>query len=148
MNRMRSVYIIDTLTSVDIHEIVKIRGKVIRVYEGVIYKESFKISPSRIVIGKLFALRQKYDGEGNGVMQLLVKLIRNSLYREQVRKDTEESFACKSEAWMMTEYDEKVKEYLKISHAIFIFKMIDDKELEDDVKKLKILPFHLGVFVL
>ena len=30
-------------------------------------------------------------------MQLLVKLLLNSLYGEQIRKDTEEKNACKSE---------------------------------------------------
>ena len=59
VNRMRNGYIIDTLTSVDICEIVKIGGKVIQIYEGVIYRENFKISPFRKVIEKLFDLRQK-----------------------------------------------------------------------------------------
>ena len=36
VNRMRNGYIIDTLTSVDICEFVKIGGKVIQIYEGVI----------------------------------------------------------------------------------------------------------------
>ena len=79
INRMRIGYIIDYLTSVDIQEIVKIGGKVIEIYEGVIYKENFKVSPFRKVIDKLFALRQKYKEEGNDVMQLLVKLLMNSL---------------------------------------------------------------------
>ena len=37
INRMRNGYIIDYLTSVDLQEIVKIGGKVIEVYEGVLY---------------------------------------------------------------------------------------------------------------
>ena len=49
-------------------------------------------------------------------MQLLVKLIMNSLCGERIRKDIEESFACKSEASMMSEYDERVEDYWKISH--------------------------------
>ena len=69
INRMRNGYIIDTLTSVDIQEIVKIGGIVIQIYEGVIYRENFKVSPFRKVIDKLFALRQKYKDEGNDVMQ-------------------------------------------------------------------------------
>ena len=55
----RNGYIIDTLTSVDIQEIVKIGGKVIEIYEGVIYRENSKISPFRKVIEQLFSLRQK-----------------------------------------------------------------------------------------
>ena len=63
VNRMRNGYIIDTLTSIDIQEIVKIGGRVIEIYEGVIYWENFKISPFRKVIEKLFALGQKYKEE-------------------------------------------------------------------------------------
>ena len=58
-NCMRNGYIIDTLTSVDIQEIIKIGGKVIEIYESVIYRETFTVSPFRKVIDKLFALRQK-----------------------------------------------------------------------------------------
>ena len=60
VNRMRNGYIIHTLTSLDIQEIVKIGGKVIEIYEGVIYRGNFKISPFRRVLEKLFPLRQKY----------------------------------------------------------------------------------------
>ena len=58
VNRMKNGHIIDTLTIVDICEIVKINGRVVEVYEGVIYRENFKISPFREVIEKLFALRK------------------------------------------------------------------------------------------
>ena len=68
----RTGIIIDTLTSVYIQEIVKIEGKVIENYEGVIYRKNFKISPFRKVIEKLFALRQKYKDEHNDLMQGLV----------------------------------------------------------------------------
>ena len=43
--------------SIDICEIVKIGGKVIEIYEGVIYRDNLKISPFRKIIDKLFALR-------------------------------------------------------------------------------------------
>ena len=67
LNHVRNEYIIDHLTSVDIHEIVKIGGKVIEIYECVIYREIFKVSPFRKVIDKLFALRQKYKDDGNDI---------------------------------------------------------------------------------
>ena len=75
---MRNGYITLVLTSVDIQEIVKIGGRVIEIYEGVIYKENFEINPFEKVITKLFVLRQKYKEENNDVMQLLVKLIMNA----------------------------------------------------------------------
>ena len=148
MNRMRNGYIIDTLTSVDIQEIVKIGGKVLEIYEDVIYRENFKVGPFRRVIDILFKLRKKYKDENNDVMQLLVKLLMNSLYGENIRKDIEEKFVCKSEMWMTTEYDEKIKEYGKISNFNYIVKMIDDKGLEDEITKNNTMPLHLGAFVL
>ena len=148
INRMRNGYIIDHLTSVDIEENVKIGSKVIEIYEGVIYEENFKVSLFRKVIVKLFALRQKYKDEINDVMQLLVKLSMNSLYGENIRKDIDEKFACKSEGWMISEYDERVKDYWKISGINYIVKMVDDARLEDEVKKLNTMPLHLGAFVL
>ena len=148
INCMRNGYIIDTLTSVDIEEIIKIGGKVIEIYEGVIYREKFKVSPFRKVIDRLFALRQKYKDDNNDVMQLLVELLMNSLYGENIRKDIEEKLACKSEMWMQTEYDERVKDYWKISGLNYIVEMIDDPGLEDEVKKLNTMPLHLGAFVL
>ena len=81
-------------------------------------------------------------------MQLLLKLLSNSLYGEQIRKDIEESFASKPEAWMMSEYDERVEAYLRISHGNYIVKMIDDTGLEDEVKKTNTMPPLLGSFVL
>ena len=133
INRMRNGYIIDTLTSVDIQEIVKIGGKVIEIYEGVIYRENFKLNHCRRVIDILFKLRKKYKDENNDVMQLLKKLLLNSLYGENIRKDIEEKFACKLEYWMQSEYDERVKDYWKISGINYIVKMIDDPGLEDEI---------------
>ena len=85
VNRMRNGYIVDTLTTVDICEIVKMGGRVIQIYEGVIYRENFKISPFRKIIEKLFASRQKYKNKHNDLMQGLVKLIMNSLDGVQIR---------------------------------------------------------------
>ena len=148
INRMRNGYIVQTLTSVDIQEIVKIGGKVIEIYEGVIYRENYKVSPFRKLIDKLFKLRQNYKEEGNEVMQLLVKLIMNSLYGEFLRKDILEIYQCKSELWMMIEYDESVLDYQKINHGNYIVKMKDDQGLEDEIEKCNTLPLQLAVFIL
>ena len=115
VDRRRNGCIIDTLTSVDIHEIVEIGRKVIEIYEGVIYRENFKISPFRKVIEKLFALRQKYKEEKNDLMQGLVIIIMNSLYGVQIRRDINESYYCKSETWMKTEFDENFFRLLEIT---------------------------------
>ena len=48
-----------TLTSVDLQEIVKIGVKVLQIFEGVVYRENFKISPFRKVKENLFPSRKK-----------------------------------------------------------------------------------------
>ena len=148
VNRMRNGYIIDTLTSVDIQEIVKIGGKVIQIYEGVIYRENFKVSPFRKVIEKLFVLRRKYKDEKNELMQGLVKLIMNSLYGVQIRKDINESYHCKSETRMKTEFDENVLDYWRLTNGNYIVKMKKDDGLDDDCDIKNTLPAVLGAFIL
>ena len=69
----------------------------IQIYEGVNYRESFKVSLFKKVFDQLFQIVQKYKVEKNDVMHLLVKLIMKSLYGEQIRKDIEESYECKRE---------------------------------------------------
>ena len=94
---MRIGYIIDVLTSVEIQEIVKIGGQVVENFEEVTYRENIILSLFREVIDKLLALRQKYKDENYNVMQFLVKLLTNSLYSEQIRKDKKGNSPCKSE---------------------------------------------------
>ena len=148
INRMRNGYITQVLTSVVIQEIVKIGAKIIKIYEGVLYREKYKVSPFKKVIDKLLELRQKYKEENNGNLQLLIKLIMNSLYGDFLRKGILESYQCKSEMWMMTEYDERVLDYQKINHRNYIVKTKDDEGLQDEVKKANTLPLQLAVFFL
>ena len=106
------------------------------------------MSPFKKVIDKLFELRQKYKDEKKDVMQLLVKVIMNSLYGEQIRKDIEESYQCKSELWMITQYDERVLDFKKINYGNYIVNMKDDQGLQDEVEKVNTMPLHLGAFLL
>ena len=123
VNRIRNGYIIDILTSVDIQEIVKIAGEVIQNYEGVIYRENFRISPFGKVIEKVFAARQKYKDQGNDLMQGSVKSKKNSLYGVQIRRDIDELYKCESQILMETEYDEIVLDYWKLPNGIDILKL-------------------------
>ena len=145
---MRNGYIIDTLTSVDIQEIVKIGGKVVEINEGVIYREFFKISPFRKVMEKIFALRQKYKDDHNDLMQSLVKLVMNSLYGVQIRKDIDQSYKCKSQHWMETEYDDNVLDYWKLPNGNYIVKLKEDDGLDSDNDVKNTLPSKLGAFKL
>ena len=140
VNRMRNRYIIDTLTLIDICENVKIGLKVIEIYEGVIYSENFKISLFTKVIEKLFGSRQKNKDEKNDLMQGLVKLVLNSLYGIQIRRDINESYYCKSETWKRKEFDETVLDYWRLPNGNSIVKMRKDDGLDDDCDIKNTLP--------
>ena len=51
-----------------------------------------------------------------------------------MREDLEENFAGKSECWMKSEYDKKLKDYCKNGYGNYIVKLVDDAGLEDDLK--------------
>ena len=140
---MKKGYNIDTLTSADSQEIVEAVGVFIENYNGVIYRENVKTNPSRNVIEILFDLIFKQKDEHDEVMQLIVKLLMNSLYGEQIQKDIEGEYSCKSENWMSIEYDESVKDYWRFSSGICFVKLAQDEGLEGDVKKLNTMPLPL-----
>ena len=68
-------------------------------------------------------MRQKYTDKKHDLMQGLVKLIVNSLYGVQIRRDINESSFCKSETWMKTEFDENVLDYWKLPNGNYIVQM-------------------------
>ncbi|ESO91889.1 hypothetical protein LOTGIDRAFT_163251 [Lottia gigantea] len=78
--RFRNGFCSDVLTSVDIQEIVKAGGEIIRILHGIVYEENFKSPPYRDYILILRDLRNKYKREGNIVGSNCMKLLGNSLY--------------------------------------------------------------------
>ena len=72
----------------------------------------------------------------------------NSLYGVQIRKDIKESYSCKSETWMKTEFDENVLDYWKLPNGNYIVKMKKDDGLDDDCDIKNTLPAVLGAFIL
>ena len=91
INRMKRSYFVVVMT------FVKFGGNVVEVHEGLIYGEIFKISPFRNIIWKLFNLRKKCKYKNDEVLQLFVKLLKSSLYWEQMKNCIEEKYDCKSE---------------------------------------------------
>ena len=79
----------------------------------------------------------------------MVKVVMNSLYGAQIRKDISKSFCCKSEHWMQTEYDENVLDYSRLPNGNFIVQMKNGEGLDDnDCDNKNSLPAHLGAFSL
>ncbi|ESP03476.1 hypothetical protein LOTGIDRAFT_171413 [Lottia gigantea] len=77
----------DVLTSVDIQEIVKAGGRIIRILDGLVYEENFKTPPYRDYILILRDRRNKYKREGNIVGSNCMKLLVNSLYGKSIQKE-------------------------------------------------------------
>ncbi|ESO90503.1 hypothetical protein LOTGIDRAFT_164088 [Lottia gigantea] len=63
--RFRNGFCHNVLTSVDIQEIVKAGGRIIRILDGIVYEENFKTPPYRDYILILRDLRNIYKREGN-----------------------------------------------------------------------------------
>ena len=80
-------------------------------------------------------------------MQGFIKLITNSLYGVQIRRDINESYYYKSETWTKTEFDENGLDYLRIPNRNYIAKMKKDDGLGDDCDIKNILPAFLGAFI-
>ena len=81
-------------------------------------------------------------------MQSLVKLIMNSLYGVQIRKDIDEFYKCKSEFWMQTVYVETVLDYWRLPNGNYIEKLKNDDGLDGDNDVKNTLPSPLGVLKL
>ena len=81
-------------------------------------------------------------------MQELVKIIMNSFYGVQIRRDMNESYYCKSETCEKTEFDENVLDYWKLPNANYIVKMKKDDGLDDGCDIKNTLPVVLGAFIL
>ena len=82
-------------------------------------------------------------------MQEFFKLIMNSLYGVQKRKDNNEIYKYKSENWIQTEYDDNVLDSWKLANGKFILKLKKDDGsdgVDNDVKNT--LPSHLWSFIL
>ena len=81
-------------------------------------------------------------------MEKLVKLLMNSLYGENIRKDINEKYSCKSEHWMSTQYDENVLDYWKLLNGEYIVKLKEDDGLDSEIDIKNTMPSHLGSFIL
>ncbi|ESP00195.1 hypothetical protein LOTGIDRAFT_173354 [Lottia gigantea] len=148
--RFRNDFCHDVLTSVDIQEIVKAGGRIIRILDGIVYEENFKTPPYRDYILILRDLRNKYKREGNIVGSNCMKLLGNSLYGKSIQKDIFTTRHLWNEAILQANFDSRVKTYEKINDTQSIVETeIEEKEITtEDSKSTRLTPSHLGSFVL
>ena len=104
VNRSRNGVIIATLTSIDIIEIVKIGGVILKVYEG-FFCESLDFNPYSDFVFDMYDKREQYKKKGNDLSSTQVKKVMCSVYGGNVRRDILDKNVCVSDEWMDTEYD-------------------------------------------
>ena len=49
----------------------------------------------------------------------------------RLRKDIEEEYLCKSEHWMKTQFEERVKDYWKLPNGNYIVKLALDEGVDN-----------------
>ena len=148
INRFRNGDITQHLTSVDIEEVVRSGGYIVKILEGFIC-DNLEINPFERFIIDLTNKRNKYKEENKTLLQTLTKKVSNAVYGGCI-KDIEESYKCVTQSWMRNEYDESVIEWFPLKNGNIMVK-IKDKEGVDDgdiSKKVKSQPCHLGSLIL
>ncbi|ESP03485.1 hypothetical protein LOTGIDRAFT_171422 [Lottia gigantea] len=129
--RFKNGFCHDVLTSVDIQEIVKAGGRIIKILDGIVYEENFKTPPYRDYILILRDLRNKYKREGNIVGSNCMKLLGNLLYGKSIQKDITTSRQLWSEVTLKANFDSHVINYEKVNDSLYIVE-INKEEKEFD----------------
>ena len=146
---MRNGISIDTLTSVDIIEIVKCRGVILEVYEG-FFCHNLEYNPYTEFVTDMFEKRDMFKSQGKELLQNLAKKIGLSVYGGNVRKDINEEYKCVTENWMKEKFDDRVKEWFSLKNGNLIVKLEDDEGVDDfdKAKSVNTMPSHFGSFIL
>ena len=149
INRMRNGIIIDTLTSVDIVEIVKYGGEVLEVYEG-FFCYNLEYNPYTEIVTDMFQKRDMFKSQGKDLLQNLAKKIGLSVYGGNIRKDINEEYKCVTENWMRENFDDRVKEWFPLKNGNLIVKLEDDGGVDDydKAKSINTMPSHFGSYIL
>ena len=149
INRMRNGIIIDTLTSVDIVEIIKCGGVILEVFEG-FFCHNLEFNPYTEFVTDMFQKRDLFKSQGKDLLQNLAKKIGLSVYGGNIRKDINEEYKCVTENWMRENFDDRVKEWFPLKNGNFIVKLEDDDGVDDydKAKSKNTMPSHFGSFIL
>ena len=149
INRMRNAIIIDTLTSIDIVEIVKCGGVILDVYEG-FFCHNLEYNPYTEFVTDMFEKRDLFKSQGKDLLQNLAEKIGLAVYGGNIRKDINEEYKCVTENWMRENFDDRVKEWFPLKNGNLIVKLEDDEGVDDfdKAKSVNTMPSHFGSYIL
>ena len=119
INRMRSGIIIDTLSSVEIVEIVKYGCIILEVFGG-IFCVDLEYNQYTEFVTDMFQKRNLFKSKGKDLLQNLAKRIGLSVYGGNIRKVINEEYNCVTENWMREKFDDSVKEWFPLKNGSLI----------------------------
>ena len=149
INRMTNGMIIDTLTSVNIVEIVKCGSVILEVYEG-FFCHNLEYNPYTEFVTDMFEKRDLFKSQGKDLLQNLAKKIGLSVYGGNIRKDINEKYKCVTENWMKENFDDRVKEWFPLKNGNLIKKLEEDEGVDDydKEKSINTIPSQFGKNIL
>ena len=149
INRMRNGIFIDSLTSVDIVEIVKYGGVILVVFEG-FFCHNMNFNPYTEFVTDMFQKRDLFKSQGKDILQNLAIKIGLSVYGGNIRKDINEEYKCVTENWMKENFDDRVKEWFSLKNGNLIEKLEDEEGVDDfdKAKSVNTMPSHFGSFII
>ena len=148
INRMGSGIKLDTLTSVDIVEIVKCGGIILEVFEG-FFCNNLEYNPYTEFVTDMFEKRDLFKSQGKDLLENLAKKIGLSVYGGNIRKDINEEYECVTETWMRENFDDSVQEWFPLKNGNLIVKLHDDEGVDDSdkAKSINTVPSHFGSYI-
>ena len=140
---MRNGVIVDTLTSVDIVELLKFGGDILEVYER-FFCHNVEYNPYTGFVTNTFEKRDLFKAQGKDSIQNLAKKIGLSVYGGNIRRDINEEYKCVTENWMRENFDDRVKEWFPLENGHLLVKLDDDEGVDgfDKAKSVKTMPSH------
>ena len=149
INRMRNGIIIDTLTSIDIVEIIKYGSIILEVYEG-FFCHNLEHNPYTEFVTDMFEKRDMFKSQGKELLQNLAKKIGLSVYGGEIRKDIIEEYKCVTENWMRENFDDRIKEWFPLKNGNLIVKLEDNEGVGDfdEAKSINTMLSHFGSYIL
>ena len=146
---MRNGVIMDTLTGIDIGEIVKYGGIILEVFDG-FFCHNLEYNPYIEFVTDMFEKRDMFKSQGKDLLHNLAKRIGLSVYGGDIRKDINEEYKCITENWMRENFDYRVKEWFPLKNGNLIVKIEDDSSIDDydKAKSVNTMPSHFGSYIL
>ena len=99
--------------------------------------DNLDYNPFRELILGMKKKRSEYKKAGLSILQEMCKKLSNGCFGTIIRCDSNETLKCESENWMMTEYENSVKERFLLKNGIYMVNITNHSGVDDNGKSKK-----------